>query len=165
MNDLLDKEIFKVAPLSIKKEKVYPKGGSTHVKSMNKSPLEAYTDQSSGHAFTCQRSTSYRSSFDDSFNDIEAYNPFLSLTGTYNPNHRTFIGEGLFKPMDVQEELEASSIETILIEQSMNHIKSTIFAKRQSKLELSSKESISTSDEKSKLTTRRLRVFEDITES
>jgi hypothetical protein len=45
LNDLLEKEISKVAPLSVKKEKVFPKGGSTHVKSLNKSPLEAYTDQ------------------------------------------------------------------------------------------------------------------------
>ena len=132
---------------------------------MNKSPLEADTDQQSGHAFTCQRSTSYRSSFDDSFNDIEAYNPFLSLTGTYNPKQFTFIGEGLFKPLGAQEELEASSIEKSLIEQSMNHIQSTILAQRQSKLDVSSKESNSTSDEKSKMMTRRLRVFEDITES
>lgn len=44
LNDLLDREISKVAPLSMIKEKAPVKGGSTHVSSLTKSPLEAYTD-------------------------------------------------------------------------------------------------------------------------
>lgn len=142
-----------------KRDKIQQKGGSTHVSSLHKSPLDAYTDHQSGHAFTCQ--PSQRSSFDDSFS--ETFNPFLSLNGTcINPISVSFVGEGLFKPEQDEEVEEATDIETTLIQQSMHHIQS-IFVQRQLKLEVQSLSNHSTSDEKQRSPPRRLRVFQEIT--
>jgi hypothetical protein len=116
LNDLLDRELKPmnddIDPWG-KREKIQQKGGSTHVSSLHKSPLDAYTDHQSGHAFTCQ--PSQRSSFDDSFS--ETFNPFLSLNGTcINPISVSFVGEGLFKPEQDEEVEEATDIETTLIQ-------------------------------------------------
>lgn len=112
LNDMLDQEIPQ--PKNVKREKQM--GGSTHVSSLTKSPLEAYTDKrDTRHAFTSKQSVSQRSSFDDSFN--ETFNPFLSLNGTINPRSISFMGEGLFRTAEnAHEEQDATDIETILIE-------------------------------------------------
>lgn len=112
LNEMLDQEIPQ--PKNGKRDKQI--GGSTHVSSLTKSPLEVYNDKSeTRHAFTSKQSVSQRSSFDDSFN--ESFNPFLSLNGTFNPRSISYMGEGLIRTAEnAHEEQDATDIETILIE-------------------------------------------------
>lgn len=119
--------------------------------SLNNTPLDAYKP-GFRHAFTCQ--VSQRSSFDDSF--TETFNPFMLSSNPAAPRI-SFIGEGLFKPEDIDCEQEATDVETNLIEQSMHHIQSLLCKKSQA-----SSVSHSTCDEK-RSPPRRLRVFQEIT--
>lgn len=108
---------------------------SSHVVSVNKSPLGTYPD------YAATSHVSQRSSFDDSFTD-PVFNPFLSLNPPQEPRESSFIGDGLFSTE------EATDLETNLIEISMHHIQSIL-----------SHSSQSTCDDKQRSPPRRLKVF------